>query len=153
MRTFARPWSNFQSARADCGRATVQAIQKMPSKTRRLLIAGRRPRPRSGARNGASSLQVASSTMSRSKAGSHCPILNHANGPIRIPFVHTAQSRHSTPRPPPGTEIAPIGTFCAKLRTMRLSPKNVGSWKADISTSREPTRLPGMAIDYPNPWD
>jgi hypothetical protein len=68
----------------------VRAIQKIPSRMRRLSIAGRHARPRSGGRNGASSPQVASSMMSRSKAGSHFPALNHADGPMGIPFVHTA---------------------------------------------------------------
>jgi hypothetical protein len=36
----------------------VRAIQKMPSRTCRLLIEGRRARPRIGGRNGASSAQA-----------------------------------------------------------------------------------------------
>ena len=68
----------------------VRAIQKMPSKTCRLSIAGRQARPRIGGRNGASSAHVASSMRFQSKAGSHFPALNHDHGAMGIRFVHTA---------------------------------------------------------------
>jgi hypothetical protein len=68
----------------------VRAIQKMPSKTCRLSIAGRQARPRIGGRNGASSAHVASSMRFRSKAGSQFPALNHDHGAMGIRFVHTA---------------------------------------------------------------
>jgi hypothetical protein len=68
----------------------VRAIQKIPSRTRRLSIEGRQARQRIGGRTGASSTHVASSMRFRSKAGSQFPALNHADGAMGIPFVHTA---------------------------------------------------------------